>query len=99
VDGAGRVREFFTITWPGLRYELGVVLTLTVVGALRTFDLVFVLTRGGPGNSTIVPGMLLYNRAFVDGRVGEACAIAVVLAMLVFTVTVCIDRLISRGRE
>jgi len=99
LDGAGRFWEFVTVTWPGLRLELGVVLTLTVVGALRTFDLVFVLTRGGPGNSTIVPGMLLYNRAFVDGRVGEACAIAVVLALMVFTVTICIDRLVSRGRS
>jgi raffinose/stachyose/melibiose transport system permease protein len=98
VDGAGRIREFLTVTWPGLRYELGVVLTLTVVGALRTFDLVFVLTRGGPGNATVVPGMLLYNRAFIDGRVGQACAIAVVLAVLVFAVTVLIDRLASRGR-
>ena len=56
VDGAGRIREFFAVTLPALRYELGVALTLTVVGALKTFDLVFVTTRGGPGTSTQVPG-------------------------------------------
>ena len=43
-----------------------------------------------------MPGLLLYNRAFVDGRVGQACAIAVVLAVLVFAVTVVIDRVASR---
>ena len=96
VDGGGRIRELITVTIPGLRYEFGVVLTLTIVGALKTFDLVFVLTRGGPGTETTVPGLLLYNRAFLDGRVGQACAIAVVLAVLVFVVTVVLDRVASR---
>jgi ABC-type sugar transport system permease subunit len=97
VDGGGRLRELTTVTIPSLRYEFGVVLTLTVVGALRTFDLVFVMTRGGPGTQTVVPGLMLYNRAFVDGRVGQACAIAVILAVLVFAVTIAIDRIASRG--
>lgn len=93
VDGGGRFRELLTVTIPGLRYEFGVVLTLTVVAALKTFDLVFVMTRGGPGTETTTPGLLLYNRAFLDGRVGLACAIAVVLAFLVFLVTIAIDRI------
>ncbi len=97
IDGGGRVRELVTVTIPHLRYEIGVVLTLTIIGALRTFDLVFVLTRGGPGTSTTVPGLLLYSRAFVDGRVGLACAIAVVLSVLVFAVTFAIDRFVRRG--
>ncbi|HEU5416501.1 MAG TPA: sugar ABC transporter permease [Streptosporangiaceae bacterium] len=97
VDGGGRLRELITVTIPSLRYEFGVVLTLTVVGALRTFDLVFVMTRGGPGTQTVTPGLMLYNRAFVDGRVGQACAIAVILAVLVFAVTIAIDRIASRG--
>ena len=54
------------------------------------------MTRGGPGTETEVPGLLLYNRAFLDGRVGQACAIAVVLAILVFVVTVVLDRIASR---
>jgi raffinose/stachyose/melibiose transport system permease protein len=97
VDGGGRFRELITVTIPSLRYEFGVVLTLTVVSALRTFDLVFVMTRGGPGTQTVTPGLMLYNRAFVDGRVGEACAIAVILAIMVFAVTIAIDRIASRG--
>jgi raffinose/stachyose/melibiose transport system permease protein len=99
VDGAGRVREFFAVTLPSLRYEVGIALTLTVVGALKTFDLVFVMTRGGPGTQTQVPGLQLYTRAFLDGRVGQACAIAVVLTVLVLTITIVIDRIALRGRE
>ena len=49
VDGAGPVREFFAVTLPGLRGELAVALTLTTIMALRTFDLVYVATNGGPG--------------------------------------------------
>lgn len=96
VDGAGRFREFLAVTLPGLRNEIGVVLTLTVVAALKTFDLVFVLTRGGPGTETMVPGLMLYTRAFGDGRVGQACAIAFILTLLVLAVTIAIDRTFGR---
>ena len=49
VDGAGVMSEFFAVTLPGLRYEVSVTLTLTVIFALRNFDLVWVTTKGGPG--------------------------------------------------
>ena len=55
LDGAGAVRQFFAVGLPSLRGELAVAITLTVVAALRTFDLVYVMTNGGPGTSTRVP--------------------------------------------
>ena len=70
VDGAGPVREFFAVTLPGLRSELAVALTLTTIMALRSFDLVYVATNGGPGSSTTVPGVLVYRNAFSNGAVG-----------------------------
>ena len=70
LDGAGPVREFFAITLPSLRGQIAVALTLTVVSALKTFDLVFITTRGGPGNATTVPAFEVYNRAFNTGQVG-----------------------------
>ncbi len=99
VDGAGRFREFLAVTLPALRLELGIATTLGVVGAINTFDTVFVMTRGGPGTETQVPGLQLYNRAFLDGRVGQACAIGVVLAVLSLIITVGIDRFAARGQE
>ena len=96
VDGAGRVREFFAVTLPGLRGELAVALTLTTIMALRTFDLIYVSTAGGPGTSTTVPSVLVYQNAFVNGRVGLAAAVAVVLTVLIFAVAFAITRIVDR---
>ena len=96
VDGAGRWREFFAVTLPGLKGPITVALTVTVIAALRAFDLVFVTTRGGPGTETIVPGILIYRRAFEDGRLGSAAAIAVILSIVVFAVTFLINRIADR---
>jgi raffinose/stachyose/melibiose transport system permease protein len=96
VDGAGRVREFFAVTLPGLRGELAVALTLTTITALRSFDLVYVATSGGPGSSTTVPGVLVYQNAFVDGRVGLGAAVAVVLTLIIFAVAFVIVRVVDR---
>jgi len=85
VDGGGAFREFFSVTLPGLRPEFTVATTITIIAALRTFDLVFVTTRGGPGKETIVPGTEIYRLAFREGEVGEAATMAVLLAVLVFT--------------
>ena len=96
VDGAGRWRGFLAVTLPGLTGPIAVALTVTVVSALRTFDLVFVTTRGGPGTETVVPGLLIYRRAFEDGRLGSAAAIAVLLSIVVFAATFLINRIADR---
>jgi raffinose/stachyose/melibiose transport system permease protein len=96
VDGAGRMREFLAVTLPGLRGELAVALTLTTIMALRTFDLIYVSTAGGPGTSTTVPSVLVYQNAFTNGRVGLAAAVAVVLTALIFVVAFAITRLVDR---
>jgi raffinose/stachyose/melibiose transport system permease protein len=96
VDGAGRWREFLTVTLPGLRGELAVALTLTTINALRSFDLIYVSTSGGPGNSTTVPSVLVYQNAFSNGRVGLAAAVAVVLTVLIFVVAFGITRIVDR---
>ncbi|KQZ89357.1 sugar ABC transporter permease [Phycicoccus sp. Root563] len=96
LDGAGPFREFFAVTLPSVRGEISVALTLTVIAALRTFDLVYVTTRGGPGTSTSVPSFEVYNRAFQQGRVGSAAAIAVVLTLIIFAISFGITRIAER---
>jgi raffinose/stachyose/melibiose transport system permease protein len=96
VDGAGRLREFFAVTLPSLRGELSVALTFTTILALRTFDLIYVSTSGGPGTSTTVPSYLVYQNAFSTGRVGLASCVAVVLTLLIFVVAFGITRLVDR---
>jgi raffinose/stachyose/melibiose transport system permease protein len=86
IDGAGWFREFITITVPLLRYEIGVCLTVTVIAALAAFDIVYVSTAGGPGNSTAVPGIQIYMLAFTQRSIGLASALAVMLMILVIVV-------------
>jgi len=98
LDGAGPVREFVAITLPAIRGESAVALTLTVIAALKTFDLVYVMTSGGPGTQTTVPSYQVFRQAFQLGRVGTATALALVLTAVVFVVTVAINRL-GNARE
>jgi raffinose/stachyose/melibiose transport system permease protein len=93
IDGAGGWWEFRVVTLPGLKYEIAVVLVLTVTAALRNFDLIYVMTGGGPGTSTTVPSWLVYNQAFVVGAVGAAAALGVTLAVLVSVVNIIIARI------
>jgi raffinose/stachyose/melibiose transport system permease protein len=83
IDGAGAVREFLSITLPGLRQEIGVCVTVTAIAALSAFDIIYISTRGGPGNATMVPGLMIYQLAFFNREVGLASALAVVLMVLV----------------
>jgi raffinose/stachyose/melibiose transport system permease protein len=98
VDGAGAVREFFAVTLPALRGEIAVALTLTTIAALRNFDLVYITTKGGPGDATSVPAFQVYDRAFQTGQVGSAAAIGLVLAAIIFAITLIINRLAERGQ-
>lgn len=95
VDGAGVVREFFAVTLPNLRNEIAVAQTLTTLVALRSFDLIYVTTKGGPGNATDVPTYELYVRAFETGQVGSAAAIGVVLAVISLAAVVLIRVLVE----
>lgn len=93
MDGAGWFTEFLHITTPLLRQEIGVCLTVTVIAALAAFDIVYVTTAGGPGNSTAVPGIQIYILAFTEQRIGLASALAVMLMVLVLVVILPIQRL------
>ncbi len=96
VDGAGPVREFFAVTLPNLRGEIAVALTLTTIAALRNFDLIYLTTQGGPGDSTSVPAFQVYNRAFQTGAVGSAAAIGIALALVIFLLAFGITRRAER---
>jgi raffinose/stachyose/melibiose transport system permease protein len=97
MDGAGPLREFFAITLPGLRQEIGVCVTVTVIAALASFDIVYIATQGGPGNSTMVPGLEIYYLAFSEREVGMASALAVALVVLVLACVLPIQRFTRDG--
>ncbi len=93
IDGAGAWWEFWAVTLPGLRYEIAVVLVLTVTAALRNFDIIYVMTSGGPGTSTVVPSYLVYQQAFIVGELGAAAAIGFVLALMISLINYLIGRI------
>jgi raffinose/stachyose/melibiose transport system permease protein len=93
LDGAGRWRELFAITVPDLRRELVVCVTVTVIAALASFDVVYIATQGGPGYQTMVPGLEIYQLTFLEQAVGQASALAVVLVILVLVLILPIQRL------
>ncbi|MFI6780145.1 carbohydrate ABC transporter permease [Micromonospora sp. NPDC050276] len=98
LDGAGPVREFLAVTLPSLRQEIGVCLTVTIIAALASFDIVYISTSGGPGLQTTVPGLEIYRLAFSQRQVGLASALAVVLMLLVLACVLPIQRL-TRGEK
>jgi len=88
VDGASRWQQFRYITWPLLRPTTFFLVVLTVIESFQVFDVVYVMTGGGPGNSTQVLVTYAYETGFDSRRQGYAAAIGVIVyvAVLVFTV-------------
>lgn len=82
VDGAGWWRELFSVTVPMLRESLFAVVMLGLIGTLKVFDFVWMMTAGGPANGTMLPGPLAYQEAFVQFDYGTGSAV-IVLTVLV----------------
>jgi raffinose/stachyose/melibiose transport system permease protein len=82
LDGANPFQEFMTITIPGLRREIAVVLSVNLINALRAFDIIKATTDGGPGEQTQVMALYMINTAFGAHRAGYGTAIAVLLAVV-----------------
>ena len=97
VDGAGVIREFFTVTVPGLRNVIVVALVLTFAVSLNNFSLVWVTTQGGPGSQTQVASTLIYDRAFIVSAVGDASALAILLGILMMGFAFGFSRLSDRA--
>jgi ABC-type sugar transport system permease subunit len=98
VDGANAWQRFWNITLPGLRPTTFFVLIMCTVASFKVFDLIVVMTDGGPGRATKVLSQLIYEEGIREGRFGLASAISLVLFLLVAGFTV-IQFLVQRRRE
>jgi raffinose/stachyose/melibiose transport system permease protein len=83
LDGATWWRRMWSVTVPQIRQEIFVVLLTCTIAALKSFDKIFVLTRGGPGGSTITPAYFSFQNFFEKANVGYGAAIATVLAAII----------------
>jgi multiple sugar transport system permease protein/raffinose/stachyose/melibiose transport system permease protein len=88
LDGATSVQQFRHITWPQLRSVNSVVLSVIIIDSLRSFDVVWSMTKGGPYHSSELLSTYMYATAFQSLRLGYASALAVVIFVLAFGVIV-----------
>ena len=93
IDGANRVQTFFAITLPQLRNTIVTSSTLMIVGSLTYFDLIFVMTNGGPGNATRILPLDMYLRGFRSYDMGGAAVVGVILVAVGLTVSYLLNRL------
>jgi raffinose/stachyose/melibiose transport system permease protein len=93
IDGAGRFRSFMSITLPQLKYTIITSSTLMVVGSLTFFDLIYVLTAGGPGDATRVLALDMYITGFQASLMGPASAIAVILVLIGLIIALVLRRI------
>lgn len=83
LDGAGRLQQFRHITWPALRPTFGMALMLQLIASFKIFGQTYILTGGGPFNTTRVTLHYMYETAFVRSDAGLAAAIAVAFVVIV----------------
>ena len=98
LDGASRMQSFWRLTIPMLRSTLFLCITLATINSFKVFDQINIITEGGPRYSTTVLVQAIYYYAFKEFKFGYASAIAVVLFLLVFLVTM-VQRRIEKKLE
>jgi multiple sugar transport system permease protein len=99
IDGANAWQRFRYVTLPNLRYLLVVASTLDVINTIRHYDIIGVMTAGGPAGATEVLPVLLYNTAFRGNRFGDAAAIGVLLMLIVLAFAIFHIRLTRPDQE
>jgi multiple sugar transport system permease protein len=99
VDGAGAWQRFWHITLPGLRHVLIVTVVLSVIWTLNDFNIVYVMTRGGPGTATQVFATYSYEVAFHQLRWGRGVTISIFLVPLLIVAIALVSRYLLRERE
>ena len=93
IDGANGWRQFWSITLPQLRYTVVTSTILMLVGGVTTFDLILILTNGGPGQSTLVLPLDMYQKGFQGFEMGYASAIAMIIVLLGTLMSLAVVRL------
>jgi raffinose/stachyose/melibiose transport system permease protein len=99
LDGANWWQKFTRIAVHIIKPEIYVVLVTTTIAALKIFGQIFVLTRGGPGNATLVPSYFAYQNFFEKAQVGYGAAISTVLAVIIVLLSIVFLRVQARGED
>jgi ABC-type sugar transport system permease subunit len=96
VDGASPIQSFRHITLPLIQPVLFVAIALRTIWALKSFDLIYTLTAGGPSNGTSVVGYYTYIKSFVSLQLGRGAAVAFIMTLLVLVLVIIYQRVLYR---
>jgi multiple sugar transport system permease protein len=96
IEGANSWQKFLGITWPQLSKTTFLVSTQLIIGAFQVFDQAYMLTKGGPGNSTITIVYYIYNKGFGGLEMGYASALSFLLFMIIFVFSLINMRLTNK---
>ncbi|RMF94839.1 MAG: sugar ABC transporter permease [Candidatus Schekmanbacteria bacterium] len=96
IDGASRWYQFIKITLPLLKPTILVALLFRTIDAFRVFDLVFVMTQGGPGDATNVLQFYGYKKIFAEGFVGYGSTISVIIFLIIFCLSLLYIRMLGK---
>ncbi|MFC5651213.1 carbohydrate ABC transporter permease [Paenibacillus solisilvae] len=99
MDGATGFRKLISIEIPLVLSQVKLILILTIIGTLQGFQTQLVLTGGGPGYSTTVPGLIMYQEAMSNNRLGFACSVGVILFILIFALTLLNNKYLKSSTE
>lgn len=99
IDGAGKVKRFMFVTLPNIKEPMAVAVILNAISIFNNFNAIWLLTKGGPLNSTEIMYTYAYRQAFVDHKFGYAAAVSVVIFIVIAILTVIYIRMISSERE
>lgn len=99
VDGANAWQTFWTVTLPLLTPVLLVAVLIRLIAAMKTYDLIYILTRGGPGSSTETISYSIWKDAFTSLEMGRAAASSFLLLLVILVLTVILVRAMDAGRD
>jgi ABC-type sugar transport system permease subunit len=97
LDGASEVQLARYVTWPLLLPTTFFILVVSVIGSFKAFNQIYIMTGGGPANTTTTVALLVYNQAFRYGHLGYASALAFILFAIILALTLAQFRLVGRG--
>jgi raffinose/stachyose/melibiose transport system permease protein len=96
IDGANAIQQLLNVVIPQLAHVITVVTVLALIGGLKVFDIIWTMTRGGPGNATEVIGTLTYKKAFIESTVGYGASLSMVMALLALSSSLLLLRIRRR---
>jgi len=96
VDGANSLQRFLHVTLPSIKYTLYFLLVFSVIAAMKTFDLVFVSTKGGPHHATEIVAVYVFHLLLVEGEINYAATLSATLTLIILVLTVFMTRFLYR---